>query len=136
MEVVLKLNEEQAQLIKNALDFYGRIHMGQFEEILNLPIKHKDKPINKCLGYRGGCEDYLIRALKKELTGMDGSYWSIGCPDMPPYVKTVKDLGEVIRHAIAWHNEPEGGHTVNFDRPFHWNKQVPLAHIEIIKEKV
>jgi hypothetical protein len=131
MEVVIRLNEAQANLIEKALDFYSRIHMGQFHEILNIPIKHTNKPLEHCWGHRGGCEDYLLRALKKELTGMDGEYMGISSKDMPNYVRTCKDLGEVIRNGLAWHYEPNGGMTVNFDRPFHWNKEVPLATIEI-----
>jgi hypothetical protein len=135
MEVVLKLNEEQANLIKKALDFYSRMHMGQFEEILHIPIKHANKEIEHCCGYRGGCEDYLIRALKKELTGMDGDYQGISSKDMPDYVRTCKDLCEVIRNGLAWYSNPKGDIYVDFDRPFHWNRKIPLATIEIKEKK-
>ena len=44
-EIILKLNEEQAQIVSGACEFYARVRMGQFEEIshqLMVPQKFDD----------------------------------------------------------------------------------------------
>lgn len=35
----------------------------------------------------------------------------------------------VIRHRLSWDERPEGGMTVNFDRPMNWYSKVPLVVI-------
>ena len=35
-----------------------------------------------------------------------------------------------IRHALAWHDHPEGGMTVDFDEPMGYGERMPVCRVE------
>ena len=75
-EIILKLNEEQAQIVSGACEFYARVRMGQFEEIshqLMVPQKFDDTWCSR----RDGAEQALLlarRFIYPELNGRGHSY--------------------------------------------------------------
>lgn len=128
--VTITTSIDQADIIAKALDFYSRIHMGQLNELLMIPIPHKDKPIEQCVGYNRGVSEDLIKMLKKDLTGMTDAYWSITSNKLPDYVKIAADIKDVITHEISkatMHDKWD----ISFDKPFHYNKKVPLINVQL-----
>lgn len=125
----LLISEEQAAVVMDALELFMRIGMGQYGEILeHSPFRSNGtKPdVNRFCQARDSAESFL-QAVKQVMTGLPrNSYYGISSPDISDKYRTACDIREVIRHRLSWDKNPEGGMTVNFDRPFHWNHAVPL----------
>lgn len=126
MKYTLHLNEEQARVLIKALDFYSRIGIGQFREIVSNFVfdwcsifKHKE-------GYYKAMKlaEAHIDLAKKLLTKMPhNASLGISSPETPETAKVAYDLQQVIRHKVAWTNNPEGGHTVDFHEPMKVSEQ-------------
>jgi hypothetical protein len=129
MKYNLELTEKQAQTIINALDLVGRLELGQIKEIVNpwtspLSITPSDKI------------DVLIKELKKELFPEldENAYYSIYNKEhVSDSARIGYDLIQVIRHSIAYTNNPEGGITVDFNKPRKTSETEELAKIKVFK---
>jgi len=126
----LELTEEQAVLVKKALDFYSRIHIGQFGEILNL-FRFKDRESERLL-YPKAKE--TVDYLKHLLTGLDSSA-SYGVFSLEAHedCRRAFDIVQVIRNKIAFEKNPEGGCQVDFDTPEQLSDW-PLPGVEVLEE--
>lgn len=116
----IELNLEETYEITNALDFYSRIWIGQYGEML------------LCTGYPAGVfgtdptqhklEDIVRRMRAITLPsikhfGISGSL-SIWSSETDDRAVCAYDMKQVIRFARAWHLHPGGGMTVDFDTPW------------------
>jgi len=109
------IDEYQAKTLIRALDFYSRIGIGQFREIViafswwkrdEQWVVHRDDV------------DRLIQEVQWNLTGMPyNASYGIASPETPEKAKIAYDIKQVIRHRLAWDREPKGGMTVDFDSP-------------------
>lgn len=130
MKVQLEMSEDQAYVIQDALDFYSRIMMGQFDNIASLFSIRLAKNVNR------EEETKLIEALKNlyypELHR--SAYYGIFHSDTPEDAKISWDLIQVLRYDISWYKYPEGGHTVNFHTPLRSSNTEELAKVKIIEE--
>lgn len=123
--VRLTITPEQARAVITAIDFYMRITMGQFKEFASLFWDRN--------GHDEGVTSRLnqIKAIiYPDLPGDGASYGIHGTPF--PAAKVGFDVLQVIRHSMAWAENPEGGITVNFDSPSFVSDSHPRPKAEIL----
>ena len=115
----MTMTESQAQLVIRALDFFLRMRMGQFGELIDLVLTIKDGDIDEYARRRDEASRILLDARKvlmPELRDMRSLHGSYGVYHFPESTRAFRAL-QAIRSCIAWHNNPEGGWTVDFNRP-------------------
>lgn len=124
---VLEMDEEQADIVKDALEFYTRILIGQWQELGYKCLDMKD------IDYR-----QKLTALKEGLRKLR----PIAFPELPAdlsasYGVTSRvlpcrawEIYTVIRHRLAWTKHPEGGMTRDYDKPVNYSSK-PLAKCEV-----
>lgn len=143
----LEITEEQAQVIRNALDLYTRIGIGQLKEIWWVWGHNKD--VCKC--DRRTFDAYLTD-LQLQLTGFPlNASWGIHSLEVHDVFRQAYDLHQVIRNKLAWtryrkehpgsesqprdHSFAIGTGTIDFDNPRKTAlEDVPLATIEVVKD--
>lgn len=113
----LILTDQQAEIVKEALELYFRVAFGQLEEVRH-HIGHG------VWNYPEFCNK--IEAAKEMLGRIRIQGY------IPKQYKIAWDIMQVIRHRISWDRNPEGGLFVNFDVPMN-TSGVPLATIERIE---
>lgn len=119
------LSPEQASAVVTAIDFYMRIRMGQFSELGHIfwDRNGHDERVSERLNQ--------IKALiYPEHPGLGASYSIASAPYKDARVSY--DVLQVIRHAAAWAENPEGGMTVNFDRPSFVSDALPRPKAEVL----
>ena len=105
-----EFSPEQVRVILQALDIYSRIGAGQLDPIACLFIGEKRVDLEKL-------RESLIGA-ETAITGLPPhAYFGISCKEVPERYKVAYDMQQVIRHSQAWHENPTGSFTVNFDEP-------------------
>lgn len=117
------LSESQTQVLKESLEFYTRIHLGQLEAMEELfrfrgPIENRgDYDLSEHLD---NCEQALahLQEAKRLLTGLH-PHQSKGLGQSSHLEANIAfDLMKVVRHRLAWERSPEGGMQVCFDDPY------------------
>ena len=132
MKYCLTMNEEQARTIIAACDFWIRMRIGQWDELINLCTEYEQ---GKEVEYRHRREvlaDRLFEARQiamPELT-RNASYGVFKFPQ----TERAYNLLKAVRSAIAWHNKPEGGWTVDFDRPMVMEVKEELPECKAVEE--
>jgi hypothetical protein len=97
-----------------ALDLYSRLNMGQFDEAWRA-VEESPRFSKESLEAARECADELSRACFPSLEG--GSYFGIVGPGVSDKAKRSWEVYSAIRHTLSWAKHPEGGITVNFDKP-------------------
>ena len=108
---ILELTEEQAVLVMNACEMLSRLHIGQYWIISENMLHFRDENYRE----KKTLADSILRCAGMVLNGI-GSY------DEPKGEKNTDcnrawSVYEAIRYAKSWHDHPEGGPGVNFDKP-------------------
>lgn len=95
----LTLTEDQAQIVATACEFFARVKMGQFREI----VWHCAE--NHCPRSPGAAEQAWLELRKQLYPDLDGAGHSYG---IGKYADADKAFGvyEVIRHAMGDRREP------------------------------
>ena len=128
---ILELSADQAKLLSCACEFYSRIRMGQWQELLYCCSDLTNVDYCKI---RDEIEPTILEARSKvypELSKSYGHSYGVGKfkdADM------IWEIYEVLRNKIAWHEHPEGGWTVDFNRPISFSGE-PLAKCDIKEDK-
>jgi len=130
MKIKLTITDKQAFHIMMALNLYSRINLGQLETIQeaigpNRPEKYKIPWV--------GTYIKQIEELKKlnfpELQPNES--YGISQKEAPEVCREMIDIHDTIRHFLAWKENPEGGYTVNFNKPKNYSKDdLPLIEEE------
>ena len=124
----LTISEKQARVIISALDFFSRIGIGQLEEILRHP-QYANIIFNNNATYKV-CKE-LLDEPKRLLTNFPpNASYGIGNPEVHSDCTISYDLMQVIRHRLAWDNNPEGGIQVSFGKPMRFSNEEELAKIK------
>lgn len=129
MEVTLKLTEKQAEVMVKALDLYGRILIGQTEEVESVYRWHyfQSLTLEKLQDARDA-----LNVVKFVLWGFHpGASFGIHHPDVHDDARKAFDLQQVIRNTIARVKNPKGGIQVCYDTPTQTSTEEPLATIEV-----
>ena len=101
--VTIEVTEQQAHLIREALDLYVRLNLGQFDKIKDVPTIHKHIWEN----HRDDYHDIGLKArniLFDMNFGLNGGY-SINSNKVDDFARLAQDIIEVIRHEF-WKNNP------------------------------
>lgn len=112
----LTINEEQARVICEALEFYSRIKHGQIDELRNIFRDRWCAPLSQ---FNWDCE-YLFAELKARIFPdlAKGAYYGVGSKIYPE--STVAwDIMQVLRHRLAWDRLRAEGK----DKPDHYGVQ-------------
>ena len=133
MKVCIEVNENQAYTIKQALDFYSRFIMGQFEEIDRLMINHskfwEDYDSRERLGE-------LIKEMRNiiypQLNGY--AHWGIYSINCPQESKVAYDIIQVLRHELWKNQDDRPNWTVDSANALQCGKE-KLCNVTIKKEK-
>lgn len=107
----IELTEEQLQVLREATEVYARLKSGQ------LFVVGEHAPLKKDV-YPSHMDDILTPALK--------------LIENVPFETCAWDMHQVIRHQLAWDNNPKGSFTVDFDPPLKRDKN-PLITIKPIE---
>jgi hypothetical protein len=127
----LKINKKQAQVISKSLDLYSRIGCGQVNEILWHPsvaekmwVKNDNLTENQ-MNHKvvGQLLDNIKKIIWNYLPNEHGGITMAKETDKIAY-----DIHQVIRHKLAWEDEPNGGNTVDFHKPMKYSDE-KLAEI-------
>ena len=103
----LEINEKQARILRDAIDLYSRIGIGQFGEIWWVWLMNG---MDNCKCGRDTF-DPIMEQLKKKLTGFHfGASFGIHSADVNDVFRQAYDLKQVIRNRLAWdrHDEKHG----------------------------
>lgn len=121
--VTLTLSEEQAYTLWEALETYNRLLVGQFSAVADL---FPDRDFGRKVAATA-----LLEARQTVMPELDPrGYHGIESRDVRDQARIAFDVEQVLRHALSWHRYPEGGITVNFDKPY-WTSPEPRPRVEI-----
>ena len=123
---VLTMTEEQARCVVGALDLSMRIRLGQWREIIECCMDYESGKMDEWCKRREEAEEILLQARKIVMPELSGWGHSYGVYNREGTEREYNVL-LAVRSALAWHKHPEGGYTVNFDRPraIHVNEEMP-----------
>ena len=125
---VLELTSEQVNVIAQSLDLTSRLLCGNVEEIIPFIAKHIPKTINKTPRAIRYAKDIKL-TLFPDLP-LDAGH-GILSDKVPKEAKISYDIECVIKHALSWHRNPEGGWLVDFDDPINASGQeLPIMKIK------
>lgn len=132
-EITLKIKD--IHRIIGELDTYSRIYMGQYEEIFR--VKEYSFMFQSGTELREACQK-LRNVIIPELIGVsfNGSLGIWG-PDTPLNAMRAFDIQQILRYQLAYHDNPGGGNTVNFNNPFiHGKWKISEDDIKILDEVI
>ena len=126
----LTLTDEHLYAILRGTEFFERIAMGQFREILDVV----DPQFKLSREERDQGEQLLTLARRYLMPDLrsDNSFFGIRSPELTPEASICYDFLQVVRHRLAWDAHPEGGITINFDEPMRTSKKLDLVEIEAL----
>lgn len=128
METIrLELTREQATAVMDAAELLARLHIGQFREI-TWAFLDRFVTDGKYDAARRERADDLLKQLQWEIFGDHGPAYKTATFERCWAVYTT------IRYTLAWHDHPEGGVTVNFDRPLGYGERMPRCVVEEISD--
>lgn len=126
----LIMTQDQALTVSKACEFYARVMMGQFNEIaFETMMPHTSRP-DFC-ERRDQMQNLLYHARKCAFPDLTGPGHSYGVGHSVSSDRAWEAY-QVLRHAIAWTNKPEGGSTVDFHPPmcFSGDKAMPQVLVD------
>jgi len=133
MDYEIKVTKEQAWVIQRCLEFFSRISMGQFRELLyavmGSPGYEKLDPSSR------DSFSHLLESLRVVFNGSANTYYGISGDMAPKDAKIAWDLYQVVRNRLAWDDHPEGNPmSVCFDEPWAVSDE-PLAEMKKVVDE-
>lgn len=114
-QYILTLTRDQAVMVKQACELYARLRIGQFEHITEKILDVRD--VTDYCNRRDSAND-LLKAAACIILGKNIYGTPEGKKDKPHC--RAWNIYAAIRYCMAWHDNPEGGWAVCFDKPFPW----------------
>ena len=142
----INLPESDADLLIRALDIYSRLRLGQWDKVTEhaSDVEFDPKPPAESTSSLWKVEDYtkrhkyrdvLARWAAEYIAFVPNGSFGIASDAVEDDARIAYDMKEVLRHRLSWDRNPEGGWTVNFDKPMLWSKaRVPLITFQRIEE--
>ena len=109
--VTITMSMDQARLLTSVCDIVTRLHLNQFS-ILKDVCHRKGQPFPDHDKLQD-IEWELKQLFSPELT--HNSYWGIYNTQISNDARTLFDMKQQIRNALAWYSNPLGGWTVDYD---------------------
>lgn len=123
---VLTLSREQAIMVKDACELFARLKIGQFDRITEMMLDYGQKDYHD----KRYLANALLRLAACAILGSD----EYRMPHMQhdELHHRAWNIHAVIRHCMAWHDNPEGNiWSVNFDKPYpHGDEALPEIEIK------
>ena len=121
MKYVITASEQQARIMRHALEFYARAHMGQLHlSELCMDLDYED-------------EKEIENLLKSKLGLMSNSSFSIPSPRIGDNSRDAWDMVEVLRHQFWLDGDQKFTSSVDATAPFmNWSGN---EYIEITKQE-
>ena len=142
MKITVTMDEEIARILMDATEFYARVLCGQYEEIPREVTEARSEHIIKKEGKEAweqvSSEEYgkhavaeglLMMARRSQFPELDGisHHWGLGYSRM---TDISYNLYQAVRYAWAWHDQTEGGITVDFNPPSASEMPYPMVEID------
>lgn len=130
----LEMTEKQARCLVAALDLAIRVRLGQWGEIVEqcLDLEPGKTSIDEYCKKREEAVNLLFEARRVVMPELQG------CACYGVYSKETTErafnLLLAVRSCMAWHNEPDGGITVDFDKPLAVNVSETLPKCEAVED--
>ena len=125
---VLTLTPEQEYIVEQALELLARLRIGQFERIAELLCDPRDTDYCK----RRDLTRDLLRLAAIVVFGRSAYNY----PDVKERSQEHEQawtIYSVLRYTRSWHENPQGGFTVNYDKPLNLAGG-PMPKCEIIQD--
>ena len=108
--VTLEMSREAALVCEHAMELYARLKLGQFREITwHMMDLHSGADFDRELLHRDFANELLEMAAKH--------VYATYPPPKDDVFDRAWEVYTTLRYTRSWHDHPEGGDTVNFDRP-------------------
>ena len=140
----IEVSQKDAYILIDALDIYMRLRIGQWGMVLDHApdmeaVTHEDKSVTfqKVQDYtKFHCyRDIMNRWGAEYINYVPNGSFGIHSDAVEDVARVAYDMKQVIRHRIAWDQNPEGSFGVDFDKPWMTTKaKVPLITITRIEE--
>ena len=131
-KITLEMTREQALAVMDATELLARLEIGQFEEITWKMIEHfrgKDRNGKPTFDSRSReLADVYLKCACLAVFGVKNGWPDIGDKNMQHH--RCWAVYATIRHALAWHDYPEGGDTVDFDKPLWYVEPLPKCEVK------
>lgn len=115
---VLTLTREQARVAQNALELYARLKIGQFDRITELMLDVRS--VDEYCQRRDLTND-LLKIVAGIIYGKN-EYGQPNCKKDDAH-HIAWNIYATLRYHMAWHDRPEGGWGVCYDKPYPWGGQ-------------
>lgn len=136
MKYVLTMNEEQAQTVLSALDFYMRMRMGQWDELRMLcfqaPVLTADDSISKYRTLSDIIDEKLFEVRQIVMPELTRGA-SFGVYKFENTERAFNVL-KAIRSARAWHRNQKGGYERIYDRPMAIHVREEMPQCEVVED--
>ncbi len=109
--VTLTMSMDQARLLSQTVDIVTRLHLNQFSVLSD--VCHREGQPFPDHEKLQDIEWELKQLFSPELS--HNSYWGIYNTQISNDARTLFDMKQQIRNALAWYKNPLGGWTVNYD---------------------
>ena len=109
--ITITMSMDQARLLSQTVDIVCRLHLNQFN-VLSDVCHRKGQPFPDHEKLQD-IEWQLKQLFSPELS--HNSYWGIYNTQISNDARTLFDMKQQIRNALAWYSNPLGGRTVDFD---------------------
>lgn len=135
MKVTLEMTEEQARALVAACDLAYRVASGDWRDIAHYAAANNTDHLPDT-GHFGPVGNILAAASRFALklpARNENAHYGIGAKELHADIARLHVVGHTVRHALAWHRHPEGGITVDFNRPMSFQpagEAMPIAEVK------
>ena len=126
-------SEKNLRILSWACDIVSRLQICQFDRVADVIEPQDDPDFKKLWEFRGKLDGL------KFYWGMSSNMsYGIFSEEVSDTARTLWDMHQVIRNRLAYDTNPgitpenrweKGKFTVDFDEPFHANKEIPLIKV-------
>lgn len=131
-KITLEMSRAQAQSVMDATELLARLEIGQFEEITWKMIDRfsgKDKDGKPTFDDRSrDLANAYLKSACLAVFGVQNGWPNVGEKSIQHH--RCWAVYATIRHALAWHDHPEGGDTVDFYEPLGYGEPMPKCVME------
>ena len=128
--VAVTMTRDQARVVMNATELLARLYIGQ---VFTMPDLLGDFSRSDYCERRDRAKEAFELGIKL-LLGTN-IYGQPDVAEKPIEHERAWAVYATIRHAISWHDYPEGGYTVNFDKPMGYGEPMPKCEIVELKKE-
>lgn len=144
-KIILEMTPDTAAVVQAACEFYTRAMWGQYRHVIDTVadgIPYSRIPLRKAEGYKDAFDMWLdareraenyARLAKAALFPELPQGATYGVRHFKP-ADIATHVWQTIRHRRAWHDHPQGGITVDFDKPMQWTDE-PLPKCRIVEDE-